>query len=51
MSVDYDDLRDLRRDLHRRPEPAWREFYTTARIVHELDEIGVDDVQIGRAHV
>ncbi|WP_254763115.1 amidohydrolase [Natrinema marinum] len=32
-----DDLVALRRDLHRRPEPAWREFYTTARIVDELE--------------
>ncbi|WP_242509274.1 M20/M25/M40 family metallo-hydrolase, partial [Natrinema altunense] len=32
-----DDLVSLRRALHRRPEPAWREFYTTARIVAELE--------------
>ncbi|EMA38583.1 amidohydrolase [Halobiforma nitratireducens] len=32
-----DDLVELRRELHRRPEPAWREFYTTARIVDELE--------------
>ncbi|ELY70859.1 amidohydrolase [Natrinema versiforme] len=32
-----DDLVSLRRDLHRKPEPAWREFYTTARIVDELE--------------
>ncbi|SDQ31676.1 amidohydrolase [Natronobacterium texcoconense] len=32
-----DDLVELRRDLHRKPEPAWREFYTTARIVDELE--------------
>ncbi|QSW98462.1 amidohydrolase [Haloterrigena alkaliphila] len=32
-----DDLVSLRRDLHRKPEPAWCEFYTTARIVDELE--------------
>jgi len=47
LELDEDWLSTLRRDLHRRPEPAWREFYTTARIVHELDEIGVDDVLVG----
>jgi aminobenzoyl-glutamate utilization protein A len=41
-------LRSLRRDLHRRPEPAWLEFYTTARIVEELREIGVDELYVGR---
>jgi aminobenzoyl-glutamate utilization protein A len=48
MSVDYDDLRDLRRDLHRRPEPAWREFYTTARIVEELERRPIDELYVGR---
>jgi aminobenzoyl-glutamate utilization protein A len=43
----HDWLVDLRRDLHRRPEPAWREFYTTARIVDELDDIGVDELHVG----
>jgi len=33
-----DDLVAFRRELHRHPEPAWREFYTTARIVEELRE-------------
>ncbi|MFB6205329.1 MAG: amidohydrolase [Haloglomus sp.] len=37
----------LRRDLHRHPEPAWREFYTTARIVEELERIGVDEYHVG----
>jgi aminobenzoyl-glutamate utilization protein A len=36
-----DRLVTLRRDLHRRPEPAWCEFYTTSRIVEELESIGV----------
>ncbi|RKD95348.1 amidohydrolase [Halopiger aswanensis] len=39
-----DDLVSLRRDLHRRPEPAWREFYTTARIVEELQTRLGDDL-------
>ncbi|MFC7166535.1 amidohydrolase [Halospeciosus flavus] len=42
-----DPLLALRRDLHRHPEPAWCEFYTTARIVEELDRIGVDDRYLG----
>jgi len=42
-------LVSLRRELHRRPEPAWCEFYTTARIVEELRALGVDDIQTGRA--
>ena len=40
-------LRATRRDLHRHPEPAWREFYTTARIVEELRELDVDEIHIG----
>jgi len=44
----YEDwLVELRRDLHRRPEPAWREFYTTARIVEELEGMDVDDILVG----
>jgi len=43
-----DRLIELRRDLHRHPEPAWREFYTTARIVEELERIGVDGLHVGR---
>jgi aminobenzoyl-glutamate utilization protein A len=42
-----DRLVQLRRDLHRHPEPAWCEFYTTARIVEELERIGVDDLSLG----
>lgn len=42
-----DRLVTLRRDLHRHPEPAWREFYTTARIVEELETIGVDEIHVG----
>ncbi|WP_126663320.1 amidohydrolase [Haloterrigena salifodinae] len=39
-----DDLVSLRRDLHRRPEPAWCEFYTTARLVDELESRLGDDL-------
>jgi aminobenzoyl-glutamate utilization protein A len=46
--TERDDLVELRRDLHRHPEPAWREFYTTSRIVDELERIGVDEVHVGR---
>jgi len=42
-----DHLIELRRDLHERPEPAWREFYTTARILDELEGIGVDEIEYG----
>jgi aminobenzoyl-glutamate utilization protein A len=52
MSVDRDAERErlveLRRTLHRRPEPAWREFYTTARIAAEVERIGVDELYVGR---
>ncbi|SMO64723.1 amidohydrolase [Halorubrum cibi] len=40
-------LIELRRDLHRRPEIGWREFYTTDRIVEELEEIGPDELYVG----
>ena len=38
----------LRRELHQHPEPAWREFYTTCRIVEEIQRIGVDELYVGR---
>ena len=41
-------LSDLRRAFHRHPEPGWREFRTTARVVEELERIGVDEVAVGR---
>ena len=41
-------LTSLRRELPRYPEPAWREFYTTSRIVDELERIGVDQLHLGR---
>ncbi|WP_435064252.1 amidohydrolase [Halobaculum sp. EA56] len=40
-------LVELRRDLHRHPEPGWCEFRTTARLVEELRRIGVDDLAVG----
>ncbi len=43
----HDELTRLRRDLHRHPEPAWREFYTTSRIIEECERIGVDELLIG----
>ena len=46
-TADFDRLVALRRELHRHPEPAWREFYTTARIVEELERIGVDELYVG----
>lgn len=41
-------LVSLRRDLHRHPEPAWCEFYTTARIVEALEPIDLDELHLGR---
>ncbi|ELY80388.1 amidohydrolase [Natrinema pellirubrum DSM 15624] len=41
-------MRDLRRAFHRHPEPGWREFRTTARVVEELERIGVDEIAVGR---
>ncbi len=48
MSTDHDRLVELRRELHRHPEPAWTEFWTTARVVEELRRVGVDDYHVGR---
>jgi len=42
-----DRLVEFRRDLHRHPEPAWCEFYTTGRIVEECERIGVDALHVG----
>jgi len=41
-------LREIRRSFHRHPEPGWCEFRTTARLVEELEGIGVDELAIGR---
>jgi len=40
-------LIELRRDLHRRPELGWCEFYTTGRIVDALHEIDLDELYVG----
>ncbi|MFW5921819.1 MAG: amidohydrolase [Halodesulfurarchaeum sp.] len=40
-------LRELRRSVHRYPEPGWREFLTTVRIVDELESIGVEKIFVG----
>jgi aminobenzoyl-glutamate utilization protein A len=47
QQAERDRLVEIRRDLHRHPEPAWREFYTTARIVEDLERIGVDELHVG----
>ncbi|TKX74156.1 amidohydrolase [Halorubrum sp. GN11_10-6_MGM] len=41
-------LTELRRAFHRHPEPGWCEFRTTARVVEELERIGVDEIAVGR---
>ncbi len=45
--MDEDALVSLRRELHRKPEPAWREFYTTARIVEELERFDLEALHVG----
>ncbi|WP_313694707.1 amidohydrolase [Halorarum halobium] len=47
LAVEHDELVSFRRDLHRHPEPAWCEFYTTARIVEELEKRDVDEIHYG----
>lgn len=48
MSVlDTDRYSAFRRDLHQHPEPAWCEFYTTARIVSELRDRDLTAVHVG----
>jgi aminobenzoyl-glutamate utilization protein A len=41
------ELVDLRREFHEYPEPGWREFWTTIRIVEELERLGVDQIHVG----
>ncbi|PSP72268.1 amidohydrolase [Halobacteriales archaeon QH_6_68_27] len=43
----HDRLVSLRREFHRHPEPAWREFWTTARVVEELESLGADEIHVG----
>jgi aminobenzoyl-glutamate utilization protein A len=47
VSTDPEALSALRRDLHRHPEPAWREFYTTARLVEELERRPLAALHVG----
>jgi aminobenzoyl-glutamate utilization protein A len=47
MQLETDALVALRRELHQHPEPAWCEFYTTARIVEALEERTVDELHVG----
>ncbi|EJN61486.1 amidohydrolase [Halogranum rubrum] len=47
MSEIAEELVEFRRDLHRHPEPAWREFYTTARIVDKLETRPLDELYVG----
>lgn len=47
--VETEWLTELRREFHQYPEPGWREFWTTARIVEELERIGVDEIHVGPA--
>lgn len=44
---DHANLVELRRDFHQNPEPGWCEFWTTARIVEEIERIGADEIHIG----
>ena len=46
-----DYLTELRREFHQYPEPGWREFWTTVRIVEELEQIGADEIHVGPAAV
>ncbi|QCC53168.1 amidohydrolase (plasmid) [Natronorubrum bangense] len=48
MALTESDRISLRRDLHRRPEPAWCEFYTTARLAEELkSQLDLDALHVG----
>jgi len=47
-ALESDAYSEFRRDLHRHPEPAWREFYTTARIVEELRTRDLTALHVGR---
>ena len=42
-----DRLASVRRRFHRHPEPAWREFLTTATLAEEIRSIGVDELAVG----
>ena len=40
-------LRELRREFHRYPELCWTEFRTSARVIEELEKLGLT-VRYGR---
>ncbi|MFB6110749.1 MAG: amidohydrolase [Halodesulfurarchaeum sp.] len=44
--IDTAKLVEWRRRFHRYPEPGWREFLTTVRIVEELEQM-VDEIHVG----
>lgn len=46
-TLDSQRLVELRREFHQHPEPAWREFYTTHRLVEEIEKIGIDTLAVG----
>lgn len=41
----------FRRDIHQHPELSWQEHRTTDQIAAALRDVGLEPVQIGRAHV
>ncbi len=45
--ADQRDLRSLRRRLHEHPEPAWREYITTATIIEELQDRPLTELDYG----
>jgi len=47
MEQRHERLVALRRELHRYPEPAWCEYWTTSRIVAEIERLGVDELLVG----
>ncbi|ESS11092.1 MAG: amidohydrolase [uncultured archaeon A07HR60] len=47
MATQPDEYVAFRRDLHQHPEPAWCEFYTTARIVAAVQERPIDALHVG----
>lgn len=44
-----DHLDEIRRTLHRYPEPGWCEFYTTHQLFSKLQTLGVDELAVGPA--
>lgn len=45
--VTEESIRDLRREIHRIPEPGWAEFVSTARVIKHLEACGLE-VKCGR---